>query len=110
MDEPWDADAELPPAAEAEDPEDDDDEGEPTNRQDFQKWRAKFRNNVELAAELYQDRRHFFFEHDSFQNVWHVFSCTRSLQQSLRMIYVTTRPAAQEYYDAIQIHKQGQAT
>ncbi|CAE7359418.1 unnamed protein product, partial [Symbiodinium sp. KB8] len=89
VDEPWDADAELPPAAEAEDPEDDDDEGEPTNRQDFQKWRAKFRNNVELAAELYQDR---------------------SLQQSLRMIYVTTRPAAQEYYDAIQIHKQGQAS
>ncbi|CAE7240238.1 unnamed protein product, partial [Symbiodinium sp. CCMP2456] len=86
VDESWDADAELPPA-QAEDGEDDDDEGEPTNRQDFQKWRAKFRNNVELAAELYQDR---------------------SLQQSLRMIYVTTQPAAQEYYDAIQIQKQGQ--
>ncbi|CAE7394742.1 unnamed protein product [Symbiodinium pilosum] len=69
-------------------PQDSDEECEPTTKAEFQKWRSTFRNNVELAAEILQDR---------------------SVQQQLRMIHVTTRHVAGEYYDAIQTQKEGQA-
>ena len=37
-------------------PQDSDEECEPTTKAEFQKWRSTFRNNVELAAEILQDR------------------------------------------------------
>ena len=39
--------------------QEDDEEGDPENpttRKEFQLWRGKFKNNVQLCAELYQDR------------------------------------------------------
>ncbi|CAE7529107.1 unnamed protein product, partial [Symbiodinium necroappetens] len=61
---------------------------DPTNRQEFQEWRKKFSNNVQLCAHLYRDR---------------------GLQQRIRMIALATEFVSKEYQKNLQAQKQGQA-
>ncbi|CAE6964982.1 unnamed protein product, partial [Symbiodinium sp. CCMP2456] len=68
------------------------DPDEPRTVKQFQQWRAKFENNVQLSAELLQDR---LVEESS-------------LQSRLRMIALTTEDVSKEFYRTVQAQKQGQ--
>ncbi|CAE7767922.1 unnamed protein product [Symbiodinium necroappetens] len=70
-----------PPPQEEEDPE------EPTTRAEFQVWRGKFKNNVQLCAALYQDRH---------------------LQVRIKMLALCSEDVSKEFYSNLEAQKQGQ--
>ena len=76
-------------------------------RQEFLDWKRQFRNNLDIANELYHDRCP-----GRTQLPWpaSVTSGTvRFLQCELLVISECTRPVAEEFSEMLQIHKAGYA-
>ncbi|CAE7413302.1 unnamed protein product [Symbiodinium sp. CCMP2592] len=90
MDEEFEPEA---PPAEDEDPD------EPTTRAEFQNWRSKFKNNVQLCATLYQDRH----------LVCVPVLCVLQLQVRIKMLALCSEDVSKEFYNNLQQQKQGQA-